>query len=221
MFADDTWLLSRMIFLIPLLLSLTVHEWAHAWSAWLLGDQMAEREGRLTLNPLAHIDPVGSLLLPVLGVPFGWAKPVPVNPGGFRPGVSLRTGVLITAAAGPISNICIALVCAMLLAVGVAWGGTAGVVPDAILDLLETFIYLNVILAVFNALPLPPLDGSRVVDCLVPDSLRPVWDAVCQYGMVLLILVLLLPLFVGINTLGWVIELTQCGIDWIVYSMAG
>ena len=73
---DESWLLSRFVFLIPLLLSLTVHEWAHAWTAWLLGDDTAKRQGRMTLDPLAHIDPVGSLILPLMGVPFGWATQV-------------------------------------------------------------------------------------------------------------------------------------------------
>ena len=78
--------------LIPMLLSLTVHEWAHAWSAYRLGDDTASMQGRLTLNPIAHIDPIGTLILPLLGIPFGWAKPVPVNPTRFRRGVGMSTG---------------------------------------------------------------------------------------------------------------------------------
>src|SRR5688572_26569558 len=94
--------------LIPLVLSLTVHEWAHAMSAYRLGDDTAAREGRLTLNPIVHIDPLGTLLLPLMGVPFGWAKPVPVVPTRFRRDVNMSTGMMITAAAGPFSNLVLA-----------------------------------------------------------------------------------------------------------------
>src|SRR5262252_9131058 len=103
--------------LVPLLLSLTVHEWAHAYSAHRLGDDTAERQGRLTLNPIPHIDLVGTLLLPLLGVPFGWAKPVPVNPARFKRTVNMRTGMLITAAAGPFSNLVLAILAAVILGI--------------------------------------------------------------------------------------------------------
>src|SRR5262245_62591833 len=96
-------LLQRIVNFIPVLLSLTVHEWAHAWTAWKLGDDTAKLQGRVSLNPIDHIDPVGTLLLPLLGVPFGWAKPVPINPVRFRANVSMPMGVLLSVAAGPIS----------------------------------------------------------------------------------------------------------------------
>jgi Zn-dependent protease len=98
-------LLDRAIGFIPVLLSLTVHEWAHAWTALRLGDDTAKMLGRVSLNPLDHIDPVGTLLLPLAGVPFGWAKPVPINPLRFRANISMPLGVLLSAAAGPISNL--------------------------------------------------------------------------------------------------------------------
>src|SRR5262245_5114479 len=101
-------LLDRAIAFIPVLLSLTVHEWAHAWTAWKLGDDTAKLQGRVSLNPIDHIDPVGTLLLPLLGVPFGWAKPVPINPVRFRATVSMPMGVLLSVAAGPISNLVLA-----------------------------------------------------------------------------------------------------------------
>src|SRR5687768_7374424 len=111
---DANWLSTRVMILIPLLLSLTVHEWAHAYSAYRLGDDTAEREGRLTLNPIAHIDPLGTLLLPLLGIPFGWARPVPVNPTRFRRDVSMRSGMMLTAAAGPASNVVIAVLASIV-----------------------------------------------------------------------------------------------------------
>src|SRR5580700_1620810 len=110
-----TWhdLLERILGLIPLILSLTVHEWAHAYSAFRLGDDTAARMGRMTFNPIPHIDPFGTILCPLLGIPFGWAKPVPVNPTRFRRDVSMRTGMMITAAAGPISNLLLAVLCSV------------------------------------------------------------------------------------------------------------
>ncbi len=219
MFAED-WLLQRMMFWIPLLLSLTVHEWAHAWSAYRLGDGTAAQEGRLTLNPLAHMDPVGTLLLPLL-VPFGWAKPVPVNVGRFHPGVGMRAGVLLTAAAGPISNLCIALFSLVaLLASTYVFGGPAQV-PSSLQWLLETLIWLNVLLATFNMLPIPPLDGSRIADALMPDQLRGLWDAFCQLGPAALLVVVILPVLAGCNILLWPIEVTQQTVDMLVQQVAG
>jgi Zn-dependent protease len=105
----EDWFFTRLPLIVPLVLSLAVHEWSHAWTAHQLGDDTAERLGRLTLNPLAHLDPIGTVLLPVLGIPFGWAKPVPINPARFAPTVSLRAGIVLATAAGPLSNLCLAL----------------------------------------------------------------------------------------------------------------
>src|SRR5512143_3587864 len=107
---NETWLADQIIVLIPLWVSLSVHECAHAWAAWRLGDDTARLLGRMTLNPMAHVDPIGTLLLPLLGVPFGWAKPVPVQPHRFRRTVSMRTGMMITALAGPLSNVLLAAI---------------------------------------------------------------------------------------------------------------
>jgi Zn-dependent protease len=189
---DGRELVMRVMFLIPLVLSLTVHEWAHAWSAFKLGDDTASRQGRLTLNPIPHIDPLGTLILPLLGIPFGWAKPVPVNPTRFRRDVNMSTGMMITAAAGPISNVVLAIVCA------VATGLVLRFAPD-LLDsdsglwpLLAGTIQLNVVLAIFNILPIPPLDGSRIVDGLLPYRFRPQWESVTRYSSFILLAVILL-----------------------------
>src|SRR5579872_3573193 len=104
-------LLHGLMTLVPLVLSLTVHEWAHAYSAFRLGDDTAARMGRMTLNPIPHIDPIGTILLPMLGIPFGWAKPVPITPTRFRRDISMRAGIMITAAAGPLSNLVLAVLC--------------------------------------------------------------------------------------------------------------
>jgi len=180
-------LLAGVKILIPLVLSLTVHEFAHAWSAWRLGDDTASRMGRLTLNPLAHIDPIGTFLLPLLGIPFGWAKPVPINPARFRRGVRMSTGIALTAAAGPLSNVVLAVVCT------VAYGLLLRFAPDAVTmgsgtrELLLMMIQLNVALAIFNLIPVPPLDGSRVVDGLMPLRLRPAWEGFTRFAPFLLI----------------------------------
>lgn len=200
-------LLERILWFIPVLLSLTVHEWAHAWAAWKLGDDTARHLGRLTLNPLAHMDPVGTFLLPLMGVPFGWAKPVPVNPLRFRQGVSIRGGMLIVAAAGPISNICIAVTSWLALF------ALARVAPHFDADQLAGFfqfllilVAINTGLAVFNMIPIPPLDGSKIVDALVPDSARSAWNRFCELGPVFLIALILLPQLTGVSPISNVIQ---------------
>jgi Zn-dependent protease len=177
---SSSWLLSRVMIWVPLVLSLSVHEWAHAWSAYRLGDDTAERQGRLTMSPLAHIDPLGTFLLPLLGIPFGWAKPVPVNPLRFRRDVTMKTGMMITAAAGPISNVVLAVLSAVAFGLLLRFGYADG--RGGIGQLLITAIQLNISLALFNLLPIPPLDGSRVVDGLLPYRLRPMWEQFQRYG---------------------------------------
>jgi len=209
------WLADRLIFLIPIVLSLSVHEWAHAWTALQLGDDTAARQGRMTLDPLAHIDPIGTLLLPLLGVPFGWAKPVPVNPLRFRRDVSLRLGLALTAVAGPISNLVLALGCALAI-VALAWIAPSWARHGTIArEILETGVFLNGVLALFNLLPLHPLDGSRVVDGLISESLRPRWQAFSRWGVVILAVLIAAPfLFVGAS-------LFRQPIDWILALLEG
>ncbi len=206
-------------YVIPLMLSLTVHEWAHAWSATLLGDDTAERQGRLTLNPLAHIDALGTIILPLLGIPFGWARPVPVNPARFRRDMPMRTGMMITAAAGPASNVVIALVCATLFGLGIRFG--VGEERMDAYQLLQTGMMLNILLAVFNMLPIYPLDGSRVVDGLMPLRWRPAWERYCQYGPMVLLAVIILPRFIGISVMSWPMMIATRGIMSLAGVVAG
>ena len=154
--------------LIPLILSLAVHEYAHAAAAYWLGDDTAARQGRFTLNPISHIDPVGSLLVPGLlvvfggGVYFGWARPVPFNPVNFHRGIRMKHGTMLTALAGPVSNLLLAILCAAL------HGLLAH--DEAARALLQPVIFLNVALFLFNLLPVSPLDGDKVLMGILPDS---------------------------------------------------
>jgi Zn-dependent protease len=184
---DASFLLKGVMYVIPLVLSLTVHEFAHAWSAWKLGDDTAMRQGRLTLNPLAHIDPIGTLLLPLMGIPFGWAKPVPVNPAAFRRDVSMSRGMMITAAAGPLSNVVLALLSAVTYGLALRWAPGFMVANPGVGSLLGLLIIMNIGLALFNMLPIPPLDGSRVLEGLLPTRLQASYQRVYALGPFLLL----------------------------------
>lgn len=169
-----------LAFLIALIPAFTVHEFMHAFVAYRLGDTTAKDLGRLTLNPLKHLDLFGTLMVLLVG--FGWAKPVPVNPASLRGG---RAGMAVVAVAGPLSNL------AMATAVALLWQltGSPGN-PDLVTTLLLVFVYLNVALLFFNLLPIPPLDGYRVVAGVLPDSLVGAWNSFAQIGpMILLALV--------------------------------
>ncbi|GHF51321.1 Zn-dependent protease [Deinococcus metalli] len=145
--------LAFVIIAAALVLSLAFHEFAHAWTADRLGDPTPRRYGRVTLNPLKHLDPFGTLLMLLVG--FGFAKPVPINPNNLG-----RWGTLWVSAAGPLSNLLIALVCALLLKFGSH--------SSFVVTVLLTVLSINVVLAVFNLIPIPLLDGSRILGALVP-----------------------------------------------------
>jgi Zn-dependent protease len=209
-------LLRRVLSLVPLILSLTVHEWAHAYSAFRLGDDTAARQGRMTLNPLPHIDLFGTLLCPLLGVPFGWAKPVPVNPVRFRRDVSMRVGMMITAAAGPFSNLALALLGTVLYGLllrfdAVRYGSELGWFLE------RNFIGLNLLLFLFNLFPVPPLDGSRVVDGVVPYRFRGAWEQLTQYSWIGLLLVIYFGGSLLAAPLGWLSQSLQP----ILFAFAG
>jgi Zn-dependent protease len=171
---------------VILLGSLTIHEVSHALAADRLGDPTARRLGRLTLNPLVHIDPIGTLLLPLLavvsGVPIiGWARPVPVD---FRFLKSGRRDFLVIAAAGPASNL------ALALGASIAWRGLGAGLEGPAGLLLWIVVSLNVLLAVFNMVPIPPLDGGNVLAGLLPPALADRFDRVRPFGFVLLYVLL-------------------------------
>jgi len=183
----------RIVFFAMLFPSIILHEVSHGWVANIFGDDTAKRAGRLTLNPIAHIDPFGTIILPALliattGRAFGYAKPVPVNPRNLR---DPRNQSLLVSLAGPAVNIVLAVGAALLLPHSILFREPAAWSRD---DLLLNLGYANVLLAAFNLIPLPPLDGSAIVERLLPQSLWPGYLRVRQYSMgVLLIAVLLLP----------------------------
>jgi Zn-dependent protease len=200
---------SSLINLIVLVLSLTVHEFSHAWVAWRLGDDTAARMGRLTLNPIPHLDLIGTIVLPLMGAPIGWAKPVPVNPANFRRNVRMSTGDILVSVAGPLSNLAFAFVAAVLL------GTLARISPSLVVEgaparlLLGMLMATNIGLAMFNLLPIPPLDGSHVLGSLLPYRFRDAWDRFAQLGPFLLLAMVLLGRGLLWRVLGPPVELLR------------
>jgi Zn-dependent protease len=196
---------------LPVLLAITLHEAAHGFAAWKLGDDTAYLLGRVTMNPLKHIDPIGTVLLPAalffFNAPFmfGYAKPVPVN---FRRLKHYRRDMMLVAAAGPGTNLALAIVSALLLHVTALLPPSVG--QWAALTLANSII-LNVILAIFNMLPLLPLDGGRVLAGLLPPSLARPYYRTERYGMFILLgAIILLPMIgnqlgMDFNILGWIL----------------
>ena len=185
--------------LITLVIALTVHEFAHAWVATRLGDDTPRLSGRLTLNPLAHLDPLGSLMLVVAG--FGWAKPVPVNAFAVRS--RTPAGMMLVSAAGPFSNLLLALLAAVPLRIGVVTliGNPSALLPSAGNFLLE-FIYYNLILVFLNMIPVSPLDGEKVVSYFLPANLQAGFARLRPYGPMILIGLFVLGSYPSFDVLG-------------------
>ena len=185
--------------IIPALICITFHELAHGFTAYKLGDSTAKNMGRLTLNPIKHIDPIGLLMMLVMR--FGWAKPVPVNMRNFK---HPKRYMAVTALAGPVSNIILAILMAMIFGLVIRFLNdiSAGAV---ISELIFNTIYISIALAVFNMLPLPPLDGSKVLFSLLPEK---AYNKLMQYerfGMIALLAVVALQMFFRINIFGIII----------------
>ncbi len=184
------------VWVLPVLFAITVHEVAHGWVARALGDRTAEMLGRLTLNPVRHIDPVGTVLVPCLlfmagGFIIGWAKPVPVAVRNLR---HPKRDMALVAAAGPAANLLMALIWAVVARLGVVYhhaaAGDPGLVPVFIVSMGVAGIVINTILMVINLLPIPPLDGGRVLAGVLPQPLAARLERLERFGLILVIVLL-------------------------------
>ncbi|MGN7396603.1 site-2 protease family protein [Peribacillus frigoritolerans] len=174
--------------IVSLLIAFTVHEFSHAFVAYKFGDPTAKNEGRVTLNPISHLDPIGTLLILIAG--FGWARPVPVNRFHFKN--PKLAGVLVSFA-GPFSNLLVAIL-GYLIFYGLLAAGVGPELPFFVEPFLNILINLNVLLFVFNLLPLPPLDGYRIVQDLVSADLRAKMTQYEQYGSLIFLILIITPL---------------------------
>ena len=184
--------------MVVLLLAISAHEAAHAWMSYKFGDDTARLLGRITLNPVAHTDPIGTLLIPIVGFIvaasggnfflIGWGKPTPVNPLRWRQKDLANVMVSI---AGILANLLIASIGFILLKLRFRWLGLMSEgIAEPLVMFLDLLLTMNISLAVFNLLPFPPLDGSKVLETFLPDSLQPVYAVLEQYGYLLLMLLM-------------------------------
>ncbi|HKG81007.1 MAG TPA: site-2 protease family protein [Pyrinomonadaceae bacterium] len=200
-----------VIYMVVLLLAISAHEAAHAWMSYKFGDDTARLLGRITLNPVAHTDPIGTLLIPIVGFVFGamgggrlpligWGKPTPVNPLRWR---QKDLANVMVSLAGILANLLIAIIAFTIIKVLIV-SGLIESIPESLLEpvllFLQFLLTMNVSLAVFNLLPFPPLDGSKILDTFLPASMQPVMAMLEQYGFVILIILMYLGFFSAIIT---------------------
>lgn len=187
--------LQRLAYVIPaIIIALSFHEYAHGRVAYAFGDPTAKNAGRLTLNPLKHLDPVGTLLLIFAG--FGWAKPVPINPFYF--GGNRKRKLMLVSLAGPLTNILEAIAGAAILSLLLHLVSGYHVVLAYFVQFLSYFVMINCVLAVFNLIPIPPLDGSKILAGLLPNDKMNIVFALDRYGFLILMLLMFLPNLLGL-----------------------
>lgn len=190
-------LISRVLTLI---IALTVHEFSHAFIAYRFGDTTARDAGRLTLNPLKHLDVLGSLMLLLVG--FGWAKPVPINPYALRR--KSESAEMWVSLAGPTSNLLLAVIAGLLLRLHLfPWQASSGILPSAA-DFFFTFMTINLVLMLFNLIPLAPLDGEKVLAFFLPSKWSNSFSQIQRYGPILLMVLLFVLPMVGVDIISWV-----------------
>lgn len=195
--------------IIVLLTAFSVHEFAHAWTANYFGDNTPRVNGRLTLNPLAHLDPMGSLLLVVVG--FGWAKPVPVNPYNLRR--SAPSAMMWVALAGPLSNFLMALLAALPFRLNLvslddlylSFAAQGSSIFPTMAGFLWEFITINLVLMLFNLIPIPPLDGDKIAEFFLPLAWKDRMAQIRPYGPMILIVLFLVGPYLGIDVLSWIL----------------
>ena len=224
---DDT-LYRIAIWLIPLVVAIVFHEVAHGYVARLLGDPTAEASGRLTLNPIRHVDPVGTVVVPMLlalakAPIFGWAKPVPVVAARMR---NPRRAMALVALAGPATNLVLAAITALVISGVASWSGgglPAGGVPGFVDYNLINFLMINVFLAVFNLLPVPPFDGGHIVEAMLPRRLAAPYARLHRFAFpVILFLLVVLPMIApGANVVARVVGPIAEGVVRGLLSFAG
>lgn len=211
---DFTFIQKVAIFAIPVIFAITLHEVAHGLVASRLGDQTARLSGRLSLNPIKHIDPMGTVVLPLImlalgGIIFGWAKPVPVDWRNLR---NPKRDMAWVAVAGPAANFIMMLLWAVFAKIAITFGEVFQGFAEPMLYMAMAGVTINIVLMVLNLLPIPPLDGSRVVSSLLPPHLAVKYNRIEPYG-----LIILLVLFVT-GFLGWLLWPVITGIhDFITY----
>ena len=185
-------------FIIALIIAISVHEFSHALSAYRLGDNTAKNQGRLTLNPKAHLDPMGTIMIVFAG--FGWGRPTPVSPWNLR--IGEKAGMAVVSVAGPISNVIVALITGIIFQVYM----NSGTDSIQVARILLTVIQLNLVLAIFNLLPIAPLDGFKIVLGLLPRDAALSFAKTERYGMMILVLIIMGDVFLNLGILGRVIS---------------
>lgn len=187
---------------ITLVIAFTVHEFSHAWVADRLGDDMPRLQGRLTLNPLAHLDPIGSLLLVLTG--FGWAKPVQVDPYVLRR--RNPAGMMLVSVAGPLSNLLLAIIAAIPFQIipMEIMASDSSLFP-LVIYFLQQFIIINLILLFFNIIPIAPLDGEKILEYFLPPSGQEVLHSIAPYGGIILMFLIFIGPRIGLPLLDWLV----------------
>jgi Zn-dependent protease len=186
-------------YFILILICFPVHELAHAWTATAYGDDTARNSGRLTLNPLAHIDPVGAIVL-FVSQGFGWAKPVPINPYALER--RSPAAPMIVSLAGPLSNLAMAILAGIPWRLGLISLSPTSVAGSWIAQISYTFIIINLSLMLFNLIPLAPLDGEKVLEYFLPPNLQQRWESIRPYSSLILMAIVFLPYLFNVNILG-------------------